>query len=852
MEVAERLLTTPTDTALTDTATGLSSEEATRRASSLEKPATRQRTRREIIRRNLLTLFNVTLFSLIGLLFVVGEFRDAMFVGVVIAANIVIGTWQEIHAVEALQKLAVLSAPTALVVRDGAEQKVAATAVVPGDLVRLAPGEQIVADGRIVEGDSLELDESLLTGESEGVHKTTGDEIRSGSFVRAGTGAYVAEGVGAASYAGKLTLDARTYATKPTPLQLRFGRLLRVLLNATTVLAVALVLSYIVDGDDISLGEALRDTVATVTTIVPAGLLLGITVAFAFGALRVSRAGSLIQDLSAVEALNYVDYVCLDKTGTITANKLEVQQVLALVPAVDPTRSLAMFARASKGESKTVDAIDQHFSGVPRNCEVMERLPFSSARRMSALRLNSDGQERILVMGAPESLVELIREERAKDAPLQAALPLEDAQPDGTEPTADDGMDSMLAEVERQNSELASQGLRGILFCEADTLPVDGASANLRPLAIVVLKDVLRPEVSRAFETLDRLGVHARIISGDNPDTVAALMSQLGIAVLGEPVAGPDLDDLADDQLGELLESRNVFGRIRPDQKQRIVKVLQARGHYVAMTGDGVNDVPALKAADLAVAMESGTSIARGVSGIVLLGDSFKAFVAATGEARSVLGNSSRLTKLFLLKSLYSYAIVLATSFIGLSFPFLPRQGSVTAVLTLGIPALFISISKAPPLSGQDFTRSVLRFAIPAAIAASIASVSVHLLVEGFLDRSVEESRTMVTITLALMGTWFMLQVLGFEGASWRSPFRPTLVTILAALLVALLLWTLYTPWLRDFFDFTAVSEDEWAIIGVAVASGLVLQFVVSRYWQQILDFLIAEPPEGAIRGKDI
>jgi cation-transporting ATPase E len=330
------------------------------------------------------------------------------------------------------------------------------------------------------------------------------------------------------------------------------------------------------------------------------------------------------------------------------------------------------------------------------------------------------------------------------------------------------------------------------------------------------------------------------------------LVRQLGVQVIGEPVSGSGLDDLTDAQLAVLLEENNIFGRIRPDQKERIVRVLQAHGHYVAMTGDGVNDVPALKQADLAVAMESGTSIARGVSGIVLLGDSFKAFVAATAEARSVLGNASRLTKLFLLKSLYTYVIVLATSFIGLGFPFLPRQGSVTALLTLGIPAFFISISKAPPLSGQDFTRSVLRFAIPAAIATSIASVSVHLLVEGFLDRSVEESRTMVTITLALMGVWFMLQVLGFEGASWRNPFRPTLVSLLAFLLILLLLWTLYTPWLRDFFDFTAVSEDEWAIVGAAVAAGLILQFVISRYWQQILAFMTAEPPEGVIRGKDV
>jgi cation-transporting ATPase E len=331
---------------------------------------------------------------------------------------------------------------------------------------------------------------------------------------------------------------------------------------------------------------------------------------------------------------------------------------------------------------------------------------------------------------------------------------------------------------------------------------------------------------------------------------VAALLGQLGITVAGGTISGPEIDALDDEGLAQAVEANSIFGRIAPAQKARIVGALKAQGHYVAMVGDGANDVQALRAADVAVAMASGTATARGVAGIVLLGDSFEALIRGAKEATAVLGNAARLSKLFIAKSLYAYLLIVATNMLGLNFPFLPRHGSLTALVTLGIPAVFIAISIPPPQAGRDFTRSVLRFALPASLALASAAILVHLLVEGLLGRDIEEARTLVSITIGLTGLAFMVECWGSR-ASWRSLTRPFLTLVLGGLLVVGLLLTLYAPG-------CAVSSssrgdpDDWAIVAVAV-TGALAEYALSRYYPQILDFLTgARPGSQAVRGKPI
>ena len=799
---------------------GLTSATArTRAAAGLSNAdTTRQRTDSDVVRANALTFFNVVLAALIVALFAVGEFRDGLFVGIVVAANVAVATLQELKATHTLRELRALTAPHATVVRDGIEAPILAEHVVQGDLLHLKQGDQVVADGKVV-GRNCEVDESLLTGESDSVRKAAGDELRSGSFCTAGDCYYTAEQVGANAYAVKLTASAREIVRRSTPLQIRFRRILRVLLTATAVLGALLMISYNVE--ERGFAESIKATTATITTVVPTGLLLGMTVAFAVGAVRVSRAGAIVQDINAVEALNYTDVICLDKTGTITANQLTLQDT-NWTPGADEARPwLAAFASASRNDSKTAGALSDALASQSNGARPDGNVPFNSERRWSAMRLQLRETRRTFVLGAPETVL----------------------------PLCEGG-----SELRQAYEQASASGLRGVVFAEAESLPQpDQPIGTLRPLALLVIADVLRPEVRQAFAMMERLGIEPKLISGDNPHTVASLLGQLGLTLKGGVISGAELEGLDDKAFSEAVDYHSVFGRVAPAQKAKIVTALRERGHFVAMVGDGANDVQALRAADVAVAMASGTSTARAVAGIVLLEDSFTALIKGAKEATAVLGNTARLSKLFIAKSLYAYLLIVATNMLGLTFPFLPRQGSVTALLNLGIPAIFISISVPPPDSGRDFTRNVLRFALPASLALAVSAVLVHLFVEGLLGRTTEESRTLVTLTVGITGMFYVVEVLGFEGASWRSLTRPVLTSVLGAALGAALLMTVYTPALRHFFDFEQVHVWDWVIVGVAVAGALAGQFVITNYWQQIVDVVTAKPgKDEQLRGRAV
>jgi len=797
--------------------TGLTEAEAARRLEAGEGnvDTTRQRTDWDVVRSNALTFFNVILLVMIVALMVVGEYRDGLFVGVVVFANVVVSTFQELHAVRTLRSLVALTAPRAAVVRGGEEREIPAEQVVRGDLVHLRQGDQVVADGPVT-GRSGEVDESLLTGESDSVRKVPGEELLSGSFCVAGDLYYTAERVGVEAYALKLTADARQLVRRMTPLQIHLKRLLRVMVGATIVLTVALLISYSVE--DEGLTESLKATTATVTTIVPVGLLLGMTVAFAVGAVRVSRAGAIVQDIQAVEALNYADVVCLDKTGTLTANRLTVQAI-TWGPGVSGMEGwLGAFADATADESKTASALADSFAGLKNAAVAEAQVPFSSARRWSAVRLAAGAERRTFVLGAPEALF-----------------------------TAGEA-NSLLSAYQ----EATARGLRGVAFAEVTSLPDPEAPlGEVRPLALITIGDVLRPEVKEAFRLMAELGIEPKIISGDNPQTVAALLQQLRIETPGGAIAGSDLEGLSGEAFAEAVDANSVFGRISPQQKREIVESLREQGRFVAMVGDGANDVHALRAADIAVAMESGTSTARGVAGIVLVRDSFSALIRGAQEATFVLGNSARLSKLFVTKSVYAYLLIFTTELLGLEFPFLPRHGSLTALLALGIPAVFISISIPPPRAGKDYLTTVLRFALPAGISLAIVAIIVQFFVEWAFGQGVEESRTLVSLVIGFTSIGFMIQVLGFEGASFRSLTRPVLTMFLGALLGFALVLTVFTPWLRDFFDFSPINIGEWAVVGVGTAAALAGQYYVSHRWREIIAFMLATPGESErLRGR--
>ncbi|MFQ5382731.1 MAG: HAD-IC family P-type ATPase, partial [Dehalococcoidia bacterium] len=489
---------------------GLTAPEAAARLAAGEAnvDTTQLRTDNDVIRSNTLTFFNVVLAGLIIALFAVGGYRDGFFVGIVVIANVAVGTFQEVRATRMLRELVALTAPRAAVVRSGEEIEIPAEEVVRGDLVHLRPGDQVVADGTVVSR-SCEVDESLLTGESDSIRKTTGDELRSGSFCTAGDSYYTAEKVGLEAYAQKLTADARVLVKRATPLLSRVQRLVRVLLTATAILATLLLISYNVE--DRGFGESIKATTATVTTVVPIGLLLGMTVAFAVGAVRVSRSGAIVQDINAVEALNYADVICLDKTGTITANELSLGEVswASSAEELDLKGWLGAFASASSGESKTAGAIAEALSSQSNGAVPEGSVPFSSARRWSALRLKRGAESRVFLLGAPETIFPAAAE---------------------------------TGELANEYRRRAEGGFRGVVFAEAESLPdPDHPLPSLEVHALLTVADVLRPEVSRAFDLMSELKIEPKLISGDNPSTVAALLRQLGIETVGGTVSGDQL-----------------------------------------------------------------------------------------------------------------------------------------------------------------------------------------------------------------------------------------------------------------------------------------------------------------------
>ena len=667
------------------------------------------------------------------------------------------------------------------------------------------------------------MDESILTGETSSVRRGRGDELESGAFCVGGSCYYRAARVGDQSRAIRETRDARELKRTETPLQLRFKRILDGLIVGTAILGLLILISFLITGREFD--EAVKATIATATSVVPEGLMLGFTVAFAVGALRVSRMGAIVQDNTAVEALNYLDTICLDKTGTITANRLQVDDVRWAPGGRALAGWLGAFAVSTSANNKTAEALSTAFTAQSNGAQLVDDEPFNSERRWSAARLRLEDEERVFVLGAPERLLR------------------------ATSSSDRDGQAELLSEYEIA----AERGLRGVVFAEAAAMPDAETDSlpSLRIVALITVADELRAEIADAFRMMADLGIEPKIISGDNPATVAALVQQLGIQLPGGLITGTALERLSEDEFADAVEENSVFGRIAPQQKEEIVSALQDNGHFVAMVGDGANDVRALRKADVGVAMESGANTAKGVASIILRNDSFEALVRGSGIAQSVLGNASQLSKLFVTKSFYAFLIIFISNMMGLEFPFLPRHGSLTALFTLGVPAVFITLTRPPRSAGRNFLSSTMRFAIPASLALAVAAVSVHLLTEGILGRPVEDARTLVSTTIGIVGLAYMVEVIGFEGATRDNLMRPALVTFFGIALLGVFILTLYTPPLRNFFDFSPLSAAEWAIVITAVTAAVTGKWVLSTYAAQIMRRLTGQAYEElASRGR--
>jgi cation-transporting P-type ATPase E len=771
---------------------GLSSKEAAARLRKLGPPAQdSSRSMASIVAANVFTLFNAIIAAFFVLDLGLGLYADSIF-GLIAVVNSSIGIYQEKKAKETLDEIAVLVAPHAQVVRDGAEMELIANEVVPGDLISVGPGDQLIADGEVSESRGLTMDESLLTGEADGIQKGEGDRVLSGSFAVSGSGHYVVDAVREESYAGKVAGEAKTFRHPPSPLQEEVNRVIIASTYIMVPLAIVLILSLKLRA--VPLEEAAQTATAGLVTLIPEGLVLLMSVTFAVAAKHLAKRDTLVQQMSATESLASVDTVCVDKTGTLTAGELRLTTV-EYADGVDPksgAAALGRFAASAGNRNGTLETIAEEFPG--KAGTVRSEVPFSSEWKWSGVSLDGGGDGGTYVLGAPD----ILAESGALNLPPRLA--------------------------EKLKEETAA-GRRVVAFGQSsEALPDDpGAKGapQLTPLALVVLEESLRPDAAETVAYMREEEVDLKLISGDAAATVTAVAYAVGVPQDAGVIEGPDLPE-DEEGLAEAASENTIFCRIKPEQKKALVGALVAAGRYVAMIGDGVNDVPALKRARMAVSMGSGTQVTKGVADVVLLKDEFSRLPEAVGEGRRIARNIHRLGRLYLTKTVYAATLILLVAVPGFVFPFLPRHLTVAALLTIGIPSFALALlpSEGPLYRGR-LLRALAAFAVPAGISTALASILSFFLVDTVAGGTLAEGRTAATSTLIALGLAFILLL-------ERGPGREHIAIQSNMLAMVLALGGAYAgilalPFLRDFFDLVLLGPGEWFLVFLSVAIGLTI-----------------------------
>ncbi|KOU77704.1 metal ABC transporter ATPase [Streptomyces sp. MMG1533] len=763
--------------------TGLTAAEVAERVARgqvNDVPVRSSRSTVEIVRANVFTRFNAIIGVLWLIMLFVAPIQDGLF-GFVILANTGIGIIQEWRAKKTLDALAVIGEARPTVRRDGVAGQVSTSEIVLDDLMEIGPGDKAVVDGVCIEADGLEIDESLLTGEADPVVKRRGDPVMSGSFVVAGGGAFQATKVGREAYAVQLAEEASRFTLVHSELRSGISTILKYVTWMMVPTAIGLIISQLfVKNNDLK--DSIARTVGGIVPMVPEGLVLLTSVAFAIGVIRLGRKQCLVQELPAIEGLARVDTVCLDKTGTLTEGGMDVTELRPLQGAEEPyvQKVLGALGESDPRPNASLQAIIDAYPDV-EDWRCTESLPFSSARKYSGAAFSEgNGESSTWLLGAPDVLL-------APDDPA-------------------------LAETERLNE----QGLRVLLLARASgDLEDPEVARGARPTALVVLEQRLRPDAADTLRYFAEQDVHAKVISGDNAVSVGAVASKLGL--IGTTVDARRLP-AEKDGMATALDEGTVFGRVTPQQKRDMVGALQSHGHTVAMTGDGVNDVLALKDADIGVAMGSGSEATRAVAQIVLLNNSFATLPSVVAEGRRVIGNITRVATLFLVKTVYSVLLAVLVACWQVEYPFLPRHLTLLSTLTIGIPAFFLALAPNKERAQPHFVRRVMRYSIPGGVVAAAATFATYLLARhhytggGALDAETSAA----TLTLFLVSMW-VLAIIARPYTWWR-------IVLVAAMGAAFLL-VLVVPWLQDFFALKLVGTTmPWLAVGIAAVATVALE----------------------------
>lgn len=778
------------------TTPGLTNAEVAQRVAAGQTndlPPRSGRTAWDIVRANVFTRINFLLMVLFLMVISTGSVINALF-GFLIIINSGIGILQEMRAKQTLDNLAVLGEGKPIVRRDGVARELPRDQVVLDDVIEIGPGDQIIVDGHVIEASYLEVDESLLTGESDAVVKAPGDTVMSGSFVVSGVAAFRASRVGSESYAAQLAAEASKFSLVKSELQQGINKILRLITWLLIPVGLATVWVQWTQAPG-SWQEIVLRMAGALVPMVPEGLVLLTSLAFAVGVVRLGRFNCLVQEMPAIEGLARVDVVCADKTGTLTENGMafggliplgghdvaRLREVLAQIAATDPR------------PNASIQAIAHEMPRVAERWEVSALAPFTSAKKWSGASLVGQGH---WVIGAPDIL----------------ATPGSDAA--------------------AQADEVGSTGRRVLLLGRSDS-PVDAPEAPgvVTPVGLVILEQRIRPEARATLQYFADQDVAVKVISGDNAKSVGAVTASLGVDA-GDVV---DARTLPEDETAFADEVTNsgVFGRVTPQQKRQMVGALQSRGHTVAMTGDGVNDVLAIKDADLGVAMGSGAAATRSVAQIVLLDDSFATLPHVMAEGRRVIGNIERVANFFLTKTMYSIALALLVALWRLPFPFVPIHISLVGWFTIGIPASILALAPNAERARPGFLDRVMRFSIPAGVTIAVTTFISYLLVlppAGADPQLLIQVSTAVLVTLMTAGAWVMV-VISRPYAWWKLLMIAACVTLAYLAIFVVPYWRPTWPLLASAVAQLKLDPSNTALMTTGLWMGLVGAVLIELIW---------------------
>ena len=793
-----------------DSIVGLSSADVRQRISKGESNDYEARVGRSywnIFRENVLNLFNIVLGSLLVGVILLGDYATAIFAGFSVVSNTLFGMIQEFSAKRQLDQLAALGEQNVFCLRDGSWIEVPMRQVVKDEIIRIEPGDRLVVDGGIVQSDSLEMDESLLTGESDAISKAPGADVYSGSFCTAGAGMMRAHKVGADSYINRLSTIAKQYKIVKTPTQIKID----IIVEVTVLIMFVFVPLIFITGFllDSAFLEIVRNAVVFTTSLVPQGLVLVAILSLTIGAIKISRQQTLVQRVNAVESLANATVLCFDKTGTLTQNKLSLREIITIDAAElgAVQRDLYIYLQNLAHLNNTAQAIERYISGVVGAVDCPSKqgeIPFSSLRKWAAVEL----PDATLLLGAPERLLH--------------------------------PSDAYFAHAQA----LARDGMRVLAFARMSGAPAADAinvADLVQPLALIVMSDQIRADIQDTLQAFRDEGLKLKVISGDNLETVRAIARESGMSV-DSAYSGAELDAMGAMEFAKAVSESQVFARVNPDTKQRIVESLRRQGEYVSMVGDGVNDVPALKAANLAIVMNDGTQISKDVADIVLLNNAMSTLPRAFREGKATTQTIFGTMKMFLVRNFYNIAFFIFVAFMALPFPITPVQISWATFGTVNLPATFIAFGWLRPQFMARFRRDVMDYIFTLGFIGAVIMTLLYLITWISSDGDLELTRSNITIMVALYGMLITWHVQGINLYQPRSFLQHWRVTLLTSVLTALTILTMYAyPALFEFEPPTWDGGDgSLLIVAIAVlflltmallSHGMKYRYLLNRFW---------------------